>query len=96
MGRRELSLSNVMVSASDGNKASVTFDYAAVEIINQVPGDVNGDRVFDYYDVSRLYAFFRGKITLDAWVVTDINGDGTFDYYDVSRLYAVFRGKASF
>ncbi len=96
LGKRELILSEVMVSDDLGDKAEVKCEYAAVEIVDQIPGDVNGDRVFNYYDVARLYAFFRKKITLDPWVITDINGDGTFDYYDVARLYAIFRGKASF
>jgi len=64
--------------------------------ITSVKGDVNLDGVFDYYDVSTLYAIYRGKNAPAAGAVTDIDGDGTFDYYDVARLYAIYRGKTAF
>ncbi len=97
VGERKLTLANVMLSDDLGERVTnVQYEYAAVQITDQIPGDINGDFVFNYYDVARLYAFFRGKITLDPWVITDINGDGTFNYYDVTKLYAIFRGKAVF
>ena len=78
-------------------KLTVDFpDTGIGEETDGVPGDVNGDGVFDYYDVARLYAFHRGKAVPEADTVTDVNGDGVFDYYDVSKLYAVHRGKGSF
>jgi len=78
-------------------KLTVDFpDTGAGEETDGVPGDVNGDGVFDYYDVARLYAFHRGKAVPEAGNVTDVNGDGVFDYYDVAKLYAVHRGKGSF
>ncbi len=97
VGERKLTLANVMLSDDLGERVTnVQYEYAAVEFTDQIPGDVNGDRVFNYYDVAKLYAFYRQKVTLDPWVITDINGDGTFNYYDVSKLYAIFRGKATF
>ncbi len=54
------------------------------------PGDINGDGVFDYMDVTELYACYVGKVTVDA-DLCDYNGDGAFDYYDVARLYADYR-----
>jgi len=97
LGVRELNLSNVMISNDLGDKvSSVRYEYASIEITDKIPGDINGDEVFDYYDVSKLFAFYRNKTTLDESIDTDINGDGTFDYYDVSKLFAIYRGKATF
>jgi len=95
-GKMEIALAEVKISAENGGPANIHLNNATVEIVEHVPGDVNGDGTFDYYDVSKLYAFHRGKDVPAAGTVTDINGDGTFDYYDVSCLYAIFRGKASF
>ncbi len=97
VGTRLLALSDVMISNDMGDKVSgVKYVYASIEITDQIPGDINGDGKFDYYDVSKLFAYYRKKATLDASVDTDVNGDGKFDYYDVSKLYAIFRGKAAF
>ncbi len=97
LGTRSLSLSNVMISSDSGDKVSnVKYEYANIEITDQIPGDINGDGTFDYYDVSKLFAVFRGKSTIESSVDTDINDDGTFDYYDVSKLFAIHRGKATF
>jgi len=96
IGWRELSLSNVMISTASGDKATVAYDYASIAVYNQLLGDINGDLLFDYYDVAKLYAYYRSKTTLDPWIFTDINGDGVFDYYDVAKLYAVHRGKSTF
>jgi len=67
-----------------------------IEGTTTIPGDVDGDGEFGYYDVTTLYAYFRQKITLPAGTEMDIDGDGEFTYYDVTTLYAIFRGKASF
>ena len=97
LGARMLNLSNVMLSNDIGDKVSkVKYEYASIEITDQIPGDINGDGTFDYYDVSKLFAVFRGKSTIDSSVDIDINGDGIFDYYDVSKLFAIHRGKATF
>jgi len=86
-----------MISNDLGDKvSSVRYEYASIEITDKIVGDINGDEVFDYYDVSKLFAFYRNKTTLDESIDTDINGDGTFDYYDVSKLFAIYRGKATF
>lgn len=97
LGSRTLTLSNLMVSNESGDKVSaIQYEYATIEITDQVPGDINGDGTFDYYDVSKLYAYYRNKTTLSESIDKDINGDGNFDYYDVSKLYAIYRGKANF
>ena len=97
LGARTLALSNLMLSSESGDKVSaIKYEYASIEITDQIPGDINGDGIFDYYDVSKLYAYYRNKTTLSESVDTDVNGDGGFDYYDVSKLYAIYRGKANF
>ena len=97
LGARTLTLSNLKLSNESGDKIStIKYEYASIEVTDQIPGDINGDGTFDYYDVSKLYAFYRNKITLADSVDTDINSDGGFDYCDVSKLYAIFRGKADF
>ena len=58
-----------------------------------VPGDINGDGVLDYFDISKLYAAYQsGEVDADTM---DVNNDGVVDYYDVSKLYAAFRGTAT-
>ncbi len=97
LGEMELALTNVGISNDAGDRiTNVAYEYATLQITDQIPGDVNGDRIFDYFDVSKLYATFRGKAVLDPWIITDINRDGIFDYFDVPKLYAIFRGKAEF
>ena len=97
LGARTIALSNLMLSSETGDKVSaIKYEYASIEITDQIPGDINGDGIFDYYDVSKLYAYYRNKTTLSESVDTDVNGDGGFDYYDVSKLYAIYRGKANF
>ena len=97
LGNRELSLSEVMISNNIGDEVDlVNCNYATVEIIKCIPGDVNGDDVFNYFDVSKLYAYYRGLADVSEWADVDINGDGTFNYFDVSKLYAIYRGLADF
>lgn len=58
-----------------------------------VPGDINGDGVLNYFDISKLYAAYQsGEVDADTM---DVNNDGVVDYYDVSKLYAAFRGTAT-
>lgn len=74
-------------TAPDG---TVYTTAAFVPETGDVPGDINGDGVFNYADIAKLYACYTGKATVDA-ALCDYNGDGVFDYYDVARLYADYR-----
>ena len=86
-----------MISNEYGDQVTnVGYEYATIEITDQLPGDINGDGVFNYLDVAKLYAFYRGKTSLSELVEMDINGDGVFNYLDVAKLYAIHRGKATF
>ena len=58
-----------------------------------IPGDLDGNGVLDYFDVSALYAaYLSGEVDAAAM---DVNGDGVVDYFDVAKLYAAFRGTVS-
>ncbi len=97
LGERVLSLGEVFITTESGDIVeNVGYNYATITITDQIPGDVNGDGVFNYTDVSKLYAYFRKKATISENIDTDINGDGAFNYTDVSKLYAIFRKKADF
>ena len=74
-------------TAPDG---TVYTTAAFVPETGDVPGDINGDGVFNYADIAKLYACYTGKATVDT-ALCDYNGDGVFDYYDVARLYADYR-----
>ena len=95
VGERTLSLEDIAVSDTKGDPVTaVKTVYGTLTVVDYVPGDVNGDDTFDYYDVTKLYACFCGKTTIDNGSIKDINGDGAFDYFDVAKLYAVYRGDA--
>ena len=58
-----------------------------------VPGDIDGNGVLDYFDVSTLYAaYLSGEVDP---ATMNVNNDGVVDYYDVAKLYAAFRGTVS-
>ena len=94
-GTETLSLEDVAISDDLGDPVrKIKSAYDTITITDSIPGDINGDGVFNYFDVSKLYAYFCGKTTIDNTSILDVNGDGTFDYFDVSKLYAVYRGDA--
>ena len=71
---------------------TATFTPGDVDPKPTVPGDISGDGVLDYFDVTALYAAYQsGEVDTE---VMDVNHDGVVDYYDVSKLYAAFRGTA--
>lgn len=72
---------------------TATFTPGSVDPNPTVPGDLTGDGVLDYFDVSAIYAAYQsGEVDADTM---DVNNDGVVDYYDVSKLYAAFRGTAT-
>ena len=72
---------------------TATFTPGAVDPKPTIPGDISGDGVLDYFDVTALYAAYQsGEVDTE---VMDVNHDGIVDYYDVSKLYAAFRGTAT-
>lgn len=96
-GNTTLSVENAKITNEFGDKITAVYiDEMNVEIVQRIPGDINGDDVFDYTDVAKLYAYFRGNSTIDEDIDVDFNNDGTFDYTDVAKLYAIFRGNSTF
>ena len=77
-------------TASNG----VTYNTATfVPETTTVPGDIDGNGVLDYFDVSTLYtAYLSGEVDP---ATMDVNTDGVVDYFDVAKLYAAFRGTVS-
>lgn len=72
---------------------TATFTPGSVDPNPTVPGDLTGDGVLDYFDVSAIYAAYQsGEVDADTM---DVNNDGVVDYYDVSKFYAAFRGTAT-
>lgn len=65
----------------------------AYTVIHSIPGDVNGDGVLNYYDVTKLYSCYRRLTEIDNELVKDINGDGAFNYLDVAKLYNMLRNQ---
>lgn len=97
VGDMSLNLEDTKITNELGDIITTIFiDEKSVEIVKRVPGDINGDDTFDYTDVAKLYAYFRGKTVIDDDLNVDFNNDGTFDYTDVAKLYAIFRGKSIF
>lgn len=97
IGERTLSIENAKITNESGDIiTAVLINEKKVEIIKRLAGDINGDDVFDYTDVAKLYAYFREKTTIDSDIDVDFNKDGSFDYADVAKLYAIFRGKSDF
>ncbi len=97
LGDVTLGLTDILLTTETGDQVKpVENIFGTVEITDRLPGDINNDGIFNYLDVSKLYAYFREKTTVDSGATVDINGDGIFNYLDVSKLYAIFREKASF
>ncbi len=72
---------------------TATFVPGSVDPDPTVPGDIDGNGVLDYFDVSALYAaYLSGEVDAAAM---DVNGDGVVDYFDAAKLYAAFRGTVS-
>jgi len=81
------SLRSVTAMSSTGN--STTSDIIIVVKKTIIRGDVNGDGVIDYFDVSRLLRYLWEVDTSIVDFVpenADVNSDGVVDYFDVSLL----------
>ena len=72
---------------------TATFTPDSVDPEPTVPGDLTGDGVLDYFDISALYSAYQSGEVDPATM--DVNNDGVVDYYDVAKLYAAFRGTIS-
>ena len=82
--------------AFDDGEVKAECAVTVTEASSVIKGDIDGNGTFNYLDVSKLYAYYRGKASLGDDVDKDIDGNGSFNYLDVSKLYAIYRGKANF
>ena len=58
-----------------------------VEIADHTPGDINGDRIVDNKDVTRLFQYVSEWDVEVVEAALDVNGDGIVDNKDVTRLF---------
>ena len=78
-----------------------TIDVAAADVVKDVElwllGDVNLNGKINSTDVSRLFKYVNGQITLseDELSVSDVNGNGKINSTDVSRLFKYVNGQIS-
>ena len=91
----------LMATATDKeNTYSFTVpDVTASTIINiGLVGDINWDEQISNADVTRLKAYYMGKLQLDAvtMLYADVNCSGSITNADVTKLKAVYQGKAGF
>ena len=63
-----------------------------VEVVNGIPGDINGDRIVNTKDLLRLRKYFSGwGVAVDP-IAVDVNGDGITNTKDLLRLRKYFAG----
>ena len=74
---------------------SINYFTQSYTVIAFILGDVNGDGVLDYYDVTKLYSCYRRQTEIDNALVKDITGDGIFNYLDIAKLSAMLRNQNS-
>ena len=79
-----------------GDKILITFaNNNSNTFTISVLGDVSGDGIIEINDVSKLYRYYRGRITMAEEYITaaDVSGDNIIEINDVSKLYRYYRGK---
>lgn len=59
----------------------------SVEIIDYLPGDINGDGVVNNKDVTRLFQYLSDWDVSVNEAALDVNGDGTVNNKDLTRLF---------
>ena len=73
---------------------TATFTPGDVDPKPTIPGDISGDGVLDYFDVTTLYAAYQsGDVDTELMY---LNHHHIADYYDLSNLYSAFRSTAVF
>ena len=80
------------------NKLYIKYNSDILKTYNityRLKGDVNGDGKITNADVSKLFAYYKGKtkLTEEDLSVSDLNGDGKITNADVSKLFAYYKGK---
>ena len=92
--KTEISLSYIEGDVINIDEEDVTFEVqnGGIEVVNGIPGDINGDRVRNTKDLLRLRKYFSGwGVEVDP-IAVDVNGDGTVNTKDLLRLRKFFAG----
>ena len=81
-----------------GDKVSININGKESEYSISVLGDVTGDGEIKINDVSKIYRFFKGRITSDTFgdiyvSAGDVTKDGDIKINDVSKIYRFFKGR---
>ncbi len=79
--------------SGNDNLADSIFDSEIDDKKEPVKGDLNGDRIVNVTDLSRLAAYIKGKKDLPFPDAADINNSGKIDVTDLSKLAAHIKGK---
>ena len=57
-----------------------------VEVVDYIPGDINGDGIVSMKDVTRLNNYLNDDKTKVIKAALDVNGDGVVSIKDITRL----------
>ena len=78
-----------------GDKINIVFPEETVTYKIAALGDLTSDGVVAINDVSKLYRYMKGKVTMTAEYVAagDVATDGSIAINDVSKLYRYMKGK---
>ena len=81
-----------------GDKVSININGKESEYFISVLGDVTGDGEIKINDVSKIYRFFKGRITSDTFgdiyvSAGDVTKDGDIKINDVSKIYRFSKGR---
>lgn len=75
---------------SSGNAVDFHVENGLVEVIEGLPGDINGDGTVDRRDLQRARQFFADWDVEVDMIAIDINGDGAVDRRDLQRARQYF------
>ena len=73
------------------NFGCVTYSMVRTAVYEEtgfcVPGDVDGDGVFSFTDISSLSLFLIGAGNIENELSADYNADGIIDFKDIASMY---------
>ncbi len=71
------------------DEENITFYYeeGAIQVIDYLPGDINGDNEINNKDLSRLFQYLSGWDVAVNENAVDVNGDGEANNKDLTRLF---------
>ena len=90
---------NATITLNGVNKSSLSEENmkigGIITVFDRLKGDVNNDDKITISDVSKLFAYYKGKVKLteDDLLVSDLNNDGKITNADISKLFAYYKGK---